>query len=148
MPMTERLDDVTEVRQWVDSIPLHYEYTAGVAGERFLRGLIGGKILAAYCPNCKQAALPARMYCLDCYGETTKFVRAGPVGVVKAVTRAKGAPGEPVAFAFIEFPNVKGGIVHRLIGGARAGSRVKAIFRPKRERTGAISDVLGFERVG
>ncbi|MDA4135873.1 MAG: cobalt transporter ApaG [Thaumarchaeota archaeon] len=146
MPMTERLDDVTEVRQWVDSIPFHYEYTAGVAGEKFLRGLIDGKILAAYCPNCKEAALPARMYCVDCYGETTKLIRVDQVGVVKAITRTGGGAGERVAFAFIEFPEVKGGIVHRLIGSARAGSRVKAKFRPKLERTGAISDVLGFER--
>jgi uncharacterized protein len=148
MPMTERLDDVTEVRQWVDAIPLHYEYTAGVAGERFLRGLIDGKILAAYCPNCKQAALPARMYCVDCYGETTKFVRVSPVGVVKAVTRTVDETREPVAFAFIEFPDVQGGIMHRLIGNARAGSRVTAKFRPRRERTGAVSDILGFERAG
>ena len=64
---------------WVDSIPLHYEYTAGVAGEKFLRGLMAGKILASYCPSCKRAALPARMYCVDCYSQTSKFVRAGPV---------------------------------------------------------------------
>lgn len=148
MPITERLDDVTEVRQWADVIPFHYEYTAGVAGERFLRALMEGKILAGYCPNCKQAALPARMYCVDCYSQTTKFVRAGPVGVVKAVTRSVGASGETMAFAFVEFPGVKGGILHMLLGNARAGSKVRARFRPKRERTGAISDVLGFERTG
>jgi hypothetical protein len=148
VPITERLDDVMQVRQWVDVIPFHYEYTAGVAGEKFLRALMEGKILAGYCPNCQQAALPARMYCVDCYSPTTKLVRVGPIGVVKAVTRSVGASGETIAFAFIEFPGVKGGILHMLIGNARAGSKVRAKFRPKRERTGAISDLLGFERTG
>jgi uncharacterized OB-fold protein len=143
-PMTERLDDVTKARQWVDAIPFHYEYTAGVAGEKFLRALMEGRILAGYCPNCRQAALPARIYCVDCYGETSKFVRAGPVGVVKALTRSP----DGAAFAFVEFPGIKGGMLHRLIGSARAGSRVRTVFRPKRERTGAMSDILGFERAG
>ena len=148
MPITERLDDVIKARRWVDSIPLHYEYTAGVVGEKFLRGLMDGRILAAYCPNCDRAALPARMYCVDCYGQTTKLVAAGPVGLVKAVTRAVGEEDETSVFAFIEFPKVKGGIVHKLIGNARRGSKVTAKFKPRRERTGAISDVLGFERTG
>jgi uncharacterized protein len=147
LPITERLDDSTGVRSWLDSIPFHYEYTAGVAGERFLRGLIEGKILAGYCTSCDKAALPARMYCVGCYSQIGRYVRAGPVGVVKAVTRRVGASGEPEAFAFVEFPGVSGGILHRLLGRARVGSSVKARYKPKPERTGAISDVLGFERV-
>jgi uncharacterized OB-fold protein len=146
MPITERLADVREVRQWVDGIPLSYEYTAGVAGEKFLRGLMEAKILAAYCPSCEQAALPARMYCVECYGETTKLVRAGPVGVVKAVTRSVDQAGEQVVFGFVVFPGVKGGMVHRLLEGVRGGSKVRPKFKPKRDRTGALSDILGFER--
>ena len=95
MPITERLDDSTAVRSWVDTIPLHYEYTAGVAGERFLRGLIEGKILAGYCEVCDEAALPARMYCVECYSPVERYVRVGPVGVVKAVTRGRAPQGSP-----------------------------------------------------
>jgi uncharacterized protein len=148
VPMTERLDDVTEARRWVDAIPFHYEYTAGVAGEAFLRGLMAGRILAGYCPKCRTAALPARMYCVDCYSPTTKFKRAGPAGTVRAMARMVGDSGEVVKFAFIEFPDVRGGIIHRLIGNARVGSRVRPRFKQRKERTGAISDVLGFERTG
>jgi len=148
LPITERIDDVTEALRWVDSIPLHYEYTAGVAGEKFLRGLIAGKILAGYCPKCRNLALPARMYCVDCYSATSRFVAVGPVGVVKAITRKAKHSGEAETFVFVQFPGVKGGLVHRLIGDARAGTRVTARFRPRRERTGAISDVAGFERSG
>jgi uncharacterized protein len=145
-PISERLDSANELRGWVDAIPLHYEYTAGVAGEAFLRGLIDGKILAGFCPNCESASLPARMYCVDCYSKTTKFVPAGRVGVVRAITKPAGAVSNRAVFGFIQFPGVKGGLVHRIIHGARVGSKVRAVFKPKHQRVGAISDVLGFER--
>ena len=59
MPIGERIESVEDVMQWTDTIPFHYEYTAGVAGEKFLRGLIEGKILAGYCPSCEESSLPA-----------------------------------------------------------------------------------------
>lgn len=131
----------------MDAIPLHYEYTAGVAGEKFLRGLMEGRVLAGRCEVCGITALPARMYCVECYSPIEKLVRAGPIGVVRAVAKQVDDSGKPEAFAFVEFTGVKGGLVHRLIGGARVGSKVRPKFKPKAERKGAMSDVLGFERV-
>ncbi len=142
VPITERLAAGSEVRAWEDTIPFHYEYTAGVAGEKFLRGLRDGKILAGLCPNCGLTSLPLRMYCVDCYTGVTKSVRVRPAGVVRALTRGGRT------FAYVEFDGVKGGLVHSLIGSARVGSRVAVRFRPKRQRVGALSDILGFERSG
>lgn len=147
MPISERLDGSTQVKSWIDTIPLHYEYTAGVVGEKFLRGLMDGRILAGRCDACGTTALPARMYCVECYSPVEKLVRVGPAGVVRAVARRVDESGEPQAFAFVEFPGVRGGMVHRLIGRARSGSKVRPKFRSRAERKGAISDVLGFERV-
>lgn len=109
--------------------------------------MVEGEILAGHCASCGKPALPARIYCVACYSPIEKYVRAGPVGVVKAVTRRVSASGQSEAFAFVEFPGITGGIVHKLLGRARVGSRVKARYKPKHERKGAISDVLGFERV-
>jgi len=148
LSLPERLAAASEVRSWTGSIPLHYEYTAGVAGEAFLRGLKDGKILAGYCPECGSAALPARTYCVDCFSPTTRFVRTGPIGVVRAVAKKETAGGETVSFGFIEFPGTKGGIIHRLLPGARAGSKVRAVFKPRAQRAGAVSDIVGFERAG
>ncbi len=128
------------MRQWADSIPFHYEYTAGVAGEKFLRGLADGKILAGYCPGCGETWIPLRMYCLLCYGEISRAVSVGRVGRAKAVTSG----GGDGAFVFVTFKGVRGGLVHRLIGRARVGSEVAAKFRPKRQRTGSIDDIQGF----
>jgi uncharacterized OB-fold protein len=145
MPIEERIDSVADVRQWTDSIPFQYEYTAGVAGEKFLRGLISGKLMAGYCPSCKESSLPARIYCVRCYGEITKYVKVGPVGKVKAVTSAKNGSGDALAFVYVTFKDVRGGIVHRLLGKARAGSEVVPKFKPRSERTGSILDIQGFE---
>ncbi len=135
----------------MDSIPLHYEYTAGVAGERFLRGLKAGRILAGYCSNCKEASLPPRIYCVKCFGEIRRFIRVRPIGRVAAMTRTLiGQDGarleQQVTFAYVTFDGVAGGILHRVIGRARVGSRVKPRFRKRGDRKGSILDLEGFER--
>jgi len=131
--------------QWTDGIPLHYEYTAGVAGEKFLRGLKSGKILAGYCPNCREVSLPPRIYCVTCYGKITRYIEVDPVGRVAAITSTgRGEVGE-LKFAFVTFKGVRGGMIHRLLGRARAGSKVTPLFKPRSDRTGSILDIQGFE---
>ena len=147
MPIEERADSVAELSQWTDSIPFQYQYTAGVAGERFLRGLIDGRILAGYCPRCEEASLPARIYCVKCYGEITRYVRAGPAGRVAAITRKRGDEEGAQTFVYVEFKGVRGGMIHKLLGKGRAGSRVVPRFKPRRERTGSILDIQGFESI-
>jgi uncharacterized protein len=141
---------VEEIRQWTDVIPFHYEYTAGVAGEKFLRGLMEGEILAGYCSACKETSLPPRIYCVKCYGEIRKYLRVRPPGRVAAITSTSIGQGgerleEPVTFAYVTFQGVAGGILHRIVGKARVGSAVKPRFRKKRDRRGSILDIEGFE---
>jgi uncharacterized OB-fold protein len=143
MAFEERLGSTSEVGHWKDTIPLHYEYTAGVAGERFLRGLMSGRILAGYCENCKETSLPARIYCVQCYGEIKKLVRVGPTGRVSAIARP-GKEGEQT-FVYVTFKGVRGGIIHRLLGRGKAGSEVVPRFLPKKQRKGSILDIQGFE---
>ncbi|MGD0638039.1 MAG: zinc ribbon domain-containing protein, partial [Nitrososphaerales archaeon] len=118
---------------------------AGVAGETFLRGLIEGKILAGYCPSCKKYSLPPRIYCVSCYGEIKKFSKVGPTGKVSAVTTSSRGKPDEQTYVYVTFTGVQGGIVHRLLGKARAGTAVVPRFRPKSERTGSILDIQGFE---
>jgi uncharacterized OB-fold protein len=142
--LNERLQSVDEIRQWRDKIPFHWEYTAGVAGERFLRGLIEGKIVAGYCERCDEKSLPARMYCLNCYGRIERLVRAGPIGVAEAVT--EDASGE--RFVFVTFDGIKGGVLHKAIQGVRRGAKVRPLFKPGAERVGSVLDIVGFEAAG
>ena len=88
MPLKERVTNVERLRTWRDQIPFHYEYTAGLAGERFLRGLQEGKILAAECSKCGKRYVPPKAYCVDCYLEISNFTEVGPQGVVTAVAQS------------------------------------------------------------
>lgn len=150
MPMRERITNVDELRTWKDKIPFHYEYSAGVAGEKFLRGLKQGKILAAKCPECGKRYLPPKMYCVDCFEEIGDFEEVGPAGKVAGITEAyvdfEGkAVSEPRQFAFITFKGVTGGLIHRLVGeGLRVGSNVIPRFAESSKRVGALTDIEAF----
>jgi uncharacterized OB-fold protein len=151
MPITERIDSAEKVHHWNDAIPFQYEYTAGVAGERFLRGLMQGRLVGGRCERCDVTFLPAKIYCVKCFGRIEKFVRVPLVGRVAAISgggrrRREGDPAR--GFAFVTFEDVQGGLVHRTVAGSRLriGSRARVKFRPKSERKGSILDIDGFEQ--
>ena len=146
MSLGERITSVDRLRSWTDQIPFHYEYTAGVAGERFLRGLREGRILAASCPSCKRSYLPPKMYCVDCFVRLEKFTEVGSEGTVTALTESYvGFDGEklgrPRTFAYVTYRGVTGGLVQRIEGrGLKVGDRVTPRFKPVSKRTGSMLD--------
>ena len=138
------------MRQWRDEIPLYYEYTAGLAGERFLRGLMDGKILGGYYESCKETFLPPRVYCVSCFGEVKRFVEVPPVGKIAAITEDYGPRGGAAKkgrdrFAYITFEGVTGGMLHVVVGRAKVGSVVRPKFKEEAERRGSILDIEGFQ---
>ena len=150
LPLNERITNVDKLRSWKGQIPLHYEYTAGVAGERFLRGLQEGKILASRCSNCGKMYLPPKMYCVDCYLEISKYREVGPVATVAAIAQSHVDFGgrkiaRPRTFAFLTFKGVTGGLIHYAAGnGLGIGSSVSPRFRPARKRMGTLLDIEEF----
>lgn len=129
---------------WRDSIPLRYEYTAGAAGEAFLRGLLEGRILASKCSRCGEVRLPPRSYCLQCYGRASVDVEVMHFGRLSALTRARGT-----TFGFVTFAGVSGGLLHRVLSSGRVrpalGDTVRPVFAPSSRRSGSILDIEGFE---
>ena len=153
LPLKERITSSDELRSWKDQIPFHYEYTAGVAGERFLRGLQRGEIIASHCTNCGRSYLPPKTYCVHCYLEINRYRRVGPTGTVTAITEAyvdfdgKKMP-TPRTFVFVTFRGVTGGLIHRSAGkNVAIGSKVAPRFRPASSREGNLLDIEGFARV-
>lgn len=150
MALGERIDDVAKLRSWKDRIPFHYEYSAGTAGEKFLRGLKDGKILASRCAECGKKYVPPKAYCVDCFKRVSSFRDVGPDGEVAALTESYvdfdgSRREEPALMAFITFPGTTGGLVHRVSGrGVEIGSRVTAKFEAKSRRTGSLLDIRGF----
>ncbi len=143
----DRITNVESLRSWTDQIPFHYEYTAGVAGERFLRGLKEGKILASVCSECGKKYLPPKMYCTDCFVEIKDYEEVGPKATVAALAEShfdfEGKKlAKPRTYAFLTFKGVTGGIVHYASGkGLQVGSVVAPKFRAVQARKGSLLDI-------
>jgi uncharacterized protein len=134
---------------WKDGIPLRYEYTAGTAGEAFLRGLKEGRIVASKCGTCGEVRLPPRAYCLDCLGRTRVDVELYHSGRIAALSTARLAEDRPRAtFGFVTFAGATGGLVHRILHEGRrdprVGDPVRPFFAPAEKRRGSILDLEGF----
>ncbi len=155
MSFTDALAHPTEVRPYRGSIPLTYRYTAGVAGEKFLRHLMAGKIYGTACPNCDYTYVPPRLYCERCFEalDDANWVEVGPEGELVSFTAVAvdldGAPlTNPRLVGLVRLDGASGVLLHDLhaedLAELRVGMRVKAVFKPVAERHGSITDILGF----
>ncbi len=146
MALGERITSVDKLRSWTDQIPFHYEYTAGLAGEKFLRGLQEGRIIASRCKKCGKSYLPPKAYCVDCFAPIETYKEVGPEGKVAAMTESHvGFDGKrlrsPRTFVFVEFRGVTGGLVQVASGrGVEIGGRVVPKFRQASKRKGSLLD--------
>jgi hypothetical protein len=143
-------------RAWLDEMPVSSRYTAGLAGERFLRALKEeGVIYGTRCQSCEITYVPARLFCERCMGELSEWVDMGIQGEVHTFTLVfenldGGLKDYPEIVAFIRFGD--GGLVHRLgavsLEEVHIGMPVEAVFRPPQEREGSILDIAYFKPVG
>ncbi|MDG6901734.1 MAG: Zn-ribbon domain-containing OB-fold protein [Nitrososphaerota archaeon] len=134
---------------------LRYSWTSGVAISRYLRGLKEGQLWARKCNKCGRTLIPPRMYCEECFRSTDEWVRVGDTGTVNTfsisyVNVDASRRTDPVLVAVIEIDGASPGmgILHVLgevaPGDIRVGLKVKALWKPKDERTGAITDIRYF----
>ncbi len=140
---------------WKDGIPLRYEYTAGVAGEAFLRGLKEGRLVSSKCVKCGEVRLPPRAYCVECGARTrvdVEVLHSGRIAALSTVclgtVDGRHAAGAPTTFGYVTFAGVSGGIVHRVVHAGRkppkVGDSVAPLFAPMEDRRGSILDIEGF----
>jgi len=157
MTFLERTTDPRRLRHWEGNVEADYIYTSGVAGERFFVTVRDeGRLLAARCSACDLNYLPPRIFCEDCFADLTEFVDVPRDGRVAAVTvahvdRTGARLSAPEVWAFVTFPRIRGGLVHRLLvspARARVGMAVRPKLRPKGTRVGAITDIEGFQPSG
>ena len=133
--------------------PVHFRYTAGVAGEKFLREIKdNGRLVAARCNNCQLNYLPPRIYCERCMAKLDEYVKIENEGIIQSFTvctqdREGKQLAEPVNVAFVRFPSAHGGLIHRTNGEVCVGDKVHLVFKDKSSRTGSILDIECFEKV-
>jgi uncharacterized OB-fold protein len=134
--------------------PVWYEYTVGVAGEIFAKNLKEqGLLTGAKCPCCGKVYLPPRVYCEECFEEIKEFLALEPVGVVETYCEVyEDIDGnrfdKPKVVAFVRIDGSCGGLFGFIEGGVQMGDKVKAQLVEKRKRTGTVSDIVCFKKVG
>jgi uncharacterized OB-fold protein len=136
---------------------LKYSWSSGEAISRFLGGLRDGELWGRKCESCGRNMVPPRMYCELCFRTTDEWVRLRDTGRVVTYSisyvnadASRRKREEPILVAVVEIVGASPmmGILH-LLGDVRpenvsVGMKVKAVWKPKEERRGAITDIRYF----
>ena len=143
------------VEEWKDT-GLSYSWSTGVAIGTYLEGLKKGRILGVRCRSCNRTMVPPRMFCEECFKTVDEFVPVQDTGTVNTfaicyIKTDASRQKKPQLPAVIELDGAsKGmGILH-LLGevrpeDVRVGMKVKAVWKPARERKGDITDIRYFK---
>lgn len=131
---------------------LHYAWDTGEAIGRYLAELQEGRLIARRCDQCQRIMIPPRMFCERCFRPTDDWVFVKDTGKVNTfslcyvswdVRRLK----QPQIPAVIEIDGASPGMgILHLIGkvnprNVHVGMHVRAVWRPKSQRTGSITDI-------
>ncbi len=134
-----------------------FAWSAGVAISKFLDELKNGKIIATTCKKCGRIMVPPRIYCEKCYKPTDGWAYVKDTGVINTFSVSFLAADasrlkEPIIVAIINLEGASEGmgIVHRIEEvkdwkKVKIGMKVKAVWKPPKERTGAITDIKYFK---
>ncbi|HSV97272.1 MAG TPA: Zn-ribbon domain-containing OB-fold protein [Spirochaetota bacterium] len=138
---------------------LKYAWDNGIAIGKYLRALKEGEILGALCEKCGRIMLPARSFCELCWRPTDEYLPVKDTGKVNTFAichvnwdASRLGPDEPRHMpAVIEIDGASDGqgIMH-LLGNVKPenvkiGMKVKAVWKPEKEREGSITDIKYFE---
>jgi hypothetical protein len=133
-----------------------YSWSLGPAMSRFLQELKQGRIVGRSCRRCKRVIVPPRMFCEYCYGLTEKWIYLEDTGTVETFSISYIDPDarrikKPILIGVISIDGAspQHGFMH-YFGEMKPeelhiGMRVKAVWKPKEERKGAITDIKYFK---
>jgi len=136
-----------------------FAWGAGIAISRFLEELKNGRIIASTCNKCRRIMVPPRIYCEKCFKPSDGWTFVKDTGTINTfsvsflaadATRLK----EPIIVAIINLDGASEsmGVVHRIEEvkdwkKIKIGMKVKAVWKPTKEREGAITDIKYFKPV-
>lgn len=157
-PLSEKDFDDGNILYNFDILNGKYGWDTGVAIGKYLAGLKNGIIFGVYCQYCRKTLVPPRVVCESCFHPITKFVPLKDTGVVNTfsicyVTWDVQRIQVPEIPAVIEIDGAspKHGILHKLgevsPDDVKIGMRVQAVWKPAKERIGAITDIEYFKPI-
>jgi uncharacterized OB-fold protein len=134
------------------AVDARYSWDAGVAIGGYLDGLKEGKILGRACHQCRRILVPPRMFCEQCFRPTDEWVEVKDTGTVNTfslayITWDMRELTDPDIPAVIDLDGASPGIgiMHKLGDvdpqAVHTGMRVRAVWRPAKEREGSILDI-------
>ncbi len=136
---------------------LRYSWSSGEAISRFLGGLREAELWGRKCRACGRTMVPPRMYCEVCFRLTDEWVKLRDTGRVVTYSvsyvnadASRRKQEEPILVAVIEIDGASPmmGILHQLgevhPDKVAIGMKVKAAWKLKSERQGAITDIKYF----
>ena len=152
----KKIDEVPNVKYTPN---LRYSWDDGLALTTYLDGLRHGRIRGSHCSGCDRMLIPARSFCEICnLKPVDHWFDLPDTGTVETFTLSKvnwdSSPlpkGQTNIFAVIAIDcgTDKMGLVHRLGDvkpeDVKIGMRVKAVWRPEKEREGTITDISHFK---
>ena len=157
MAIVQKVDKLHQAMAWRGEIPITSRYTAGVAGERFLREIKDhARILGTRCPACDLVYVPATLFCERCFAELDEWLEVSSQGRVFTFTvlfrDLENKPLDPpMILAYVKLNGTNGGLVHYLdeIEPEQVciGLEVEAVFKDASERKGSILDIQYFRPV-
>jgi len=146
-----------------DTLKAEYSWDTGIAIGTYLASLKRGVILGAHCRHCRKTVVPPRTVCEWCFRPMSEYIPLQDTGTVNTfslcyVTWDVHRIKEPEIPAVITLDGASqlgpaslfmGGIMHKLgevdPEQVHIGMRVKAVWKPAKEREGAITDILYFK---
>ena len=157
MAILEKVTKLHEAIAWKGTMPLTSRYSAGIAGERFLREIKdNARFVGTYCEECDLVYVPAAMFCERCFDELDAWVEVPNRGTVFTYTILFRDLDEqpldsPALLAYVKLDGTDGGLVHYLGDvdpeDVYIGMEVEAVFKDAAEREGSILDVTHFRPV-
>lgn len=133
-----------------------YAWSTGESMSRFLAELREGRLVGRKCDGCDRVLFPPRSFCEDCFRRTGEFVTLKDTGTVETFsisyldTDARRIE-EPILVAVVSIDGAseKMGFMHYLgeveKEAVAIGMKVKAVWKPKAERQGAVTDIRYFK---
>lgn len=132
-----------------------YAWDSGAAIGRYLEGLKQGRITASRCGKCKRTMVPPRDFCEVCFRAVDDYTGVKDTGKVNTfsvcyVTWDMKRLTDPQIPAVIEIDGASEGMgIMHLLGevdpkSVAVGMKVKAVWKPAGDRTGAITDIRYF----
>jgi uncharacterized OB-fold protein len=159
----DELHKTTPTEHWVPR--LEYGWDTGEAIGRFLDGLRNGTIYGVRCRTCGRTVTPPRAFCEIDFKPMDEWVELPDTGTINTFSicyvtwdmKPLRVPQIP-AVVEIDGTTPRAGFLH-LIGGLRGrtvgaireqiavGSPVRAVWKKRQDRAGAITDIVHFAPV-